>query len=146
MWNEIISKEDIDNFMCSFGHFHDSCIKEIRYASGAYVDDNLSMHPINNKRIVDIIFQRQCKNPAVIVMRFIGANVLHLVPLNESYTCEIHEATMFIENGLIYWIDSNILAEETSAYSGTWICSEKIQWRVMDEYIGSNDVFQARLN
>ena len=48
MWNEITTAEDIVNFMNMFGYFHDSCIKEIKYVNGAFVNEDLGMHPINN--------------------------------------------------------------------------------------------------
>jgi hypothetical protein len=53
MWNEINTAKDIEIFMETYGYFHDSCLKEIRYLSGAYVNSNLSMYPVNHKRIVD---------------------------------------------------------------------------------------------
>ncbi len=43
MWHEIKNNEDITNFMESVFYFHDSCIKEIKYTSGAYVQENLAM-------------------------------------------------------------------------------------------------------
>ena len=59
MWNEIVDEKDIQNFMNKVIFFHDSCIKELRYSSGAYVTSDLRMYPINDKRILDIIIQRQ---------------------------------------------------------------------------------------
>lgn len=50
--------------------FHDSCIKEMKYVSGAYVMDDLSMHPINEKRNISVLIQRQFENPSVIEMEF----------------------------------------------------------------------------
>ncbi len=145
MWNEIVTEEDISGFMSMFGHFHDSCIKEIRYVSGAFVEKDLSMNPINDKRIVDMIFQRQYENPMAIAIRLSGLKVLHLVPCNDNYTCEIHEATVFFKNGYAYWVDCNIGTEnELECYDGTWVCAKKIQWRIMDEYMGSNEIFKAK--
>ena len=46
MWNKITSNQDIINFMELISGFHDSCIKELRYYSGAYVDKDLSMYTI----------------------------------------------------------------------------------------------------
>ncbi len=42
MWNEITNEEDLQSFMKCMYFFHDSCIKELKYISGAYVDENLS--------------------------------------------------------------------------------------------------------
>jgi hypothetical protein len=144
MWNKINTNEDISSLMQLFGHFHDSCIKEIKYTSGAYVDQNLSMNPVNDKRIVDIVFQRQYHNPTTIVIRFIEINMLHLTPCDSNYTCEIHGASFFIKNGNIYWVDCHEIEDEIENYNGTWICSNKVQWRIIDECIGNDIIFYAK--
>ena len=41
MWKELRTQHEIDNFMKEIIGFHDSCIKEIKYSSGAYVETNL---------------------------------------------------------------------------------------------------------
>ena len=144
MWNEIATKEDIVNFMNIFGGFHDSCIKEISYISGAFVGDDLAMMPINNMRTADIVFQRQFRNPMAIVMRFSGLKKLHLAPNGSNYTCEIYDAAMFINENLIYWADNNYATEENiETYDGTWICAEKLQWRVIDECMGEDKIYRA---
>ena len=101
MWNEIIDEKDIQNFMNKVGFFHDSCIKEMKYYSGAYVNDNLAMYPINDKRILNVIIQRQFKELSMIELQFIGLKYLNLFPTSEEYTCEIFESTMFIKDGFI---------------------------------------------
>jgi len=144
MWNTINTEKDIENLMQLFGNFHDSCLKEIRYISGAFVKPNLAMKPTNSIRTVDIIFQRQYRNPTVIVMRFIGLTILHLAPYNDKYTCEICEARIFSKNGLVYWVDdASEIKDEMENYNGTWICANRIQWCVVDECIGDNIVFQG---
>ena len=35
MWNKINDYNDIENFMNVVNSFHDSCIKELKYLSGA---------------------------------------------------------------------------------------------------------------
>ena len=45
MWNEISTDDDVLKFMEAVCFFHDSCIKEMSYVSGAYVDVNLSIFP-----------------------------------------------------------------------------------------------------
>jgi hypothetical protein len=142
MWNEIITNKDINEFMSLFGYFHDSCIKEIRYVSGSFVNEDLSMNPINNKRMLDIIFQRQYQNPTAIVMRFIGLNALHLIPCNDNYTAEIDKASIFLKNGYIYWVD----CDEMENNNSTWVCADKIQWRIINKCIGGADAFQVNFD
>lgn len=43
MWNEIIDNDTLLSFMEEMGFFHDSCIKELKYSSGAYVADDSAM-------------------------------------------------------------------------------------------------------
>ena len=59
MWMEISDENFLKNFMESVDFFHDSCIKELKYLSGAYVDEELSMYPINDRRVLNVIIQRQ---------------------------------------------------------------------------------------
>lgn len=144
MWNEIKSQNDLDSFMNMFGSFHDSCIKEFKYISGAFVYDDLSMYPINNKRILKVIFQRQARNPSVLEMEFIGLRQLNIYPIDENYTCEILDATMVLSRNCIYWYDCDALSEgDLSNYKGTLICSSIVRWRVADEYIGEKEVYTA---
>ena len=59
--------------------FHDSCIKELKYVSGAYIEEDLSMYPLNDKRILNIIIQCQFEDVSMIEMQFIGLKCLRLV-------------------------------------------------------------------
>lgn len=40
MWNEITTEKELNNFLDVMCYFHDSCLKEIKYISGAYVNEN----------------------------------------------------------------------------------------------------------
>ena len=144
VWNKVETKDHVDALMKTFGCFHDSCIKEIRYISGAFVDKDLSMNPVNNMRIVDVVFQRQYENPTVIIVRFIGLNIMQLIPNNDDYTCEIQNADMFINNGNIYWVDCCGVANDLDRYEGTWLSADKIEWIIADSYIGNEEVYINR--
>ena len=141
MWTEIRTEQDIDSFMVQFNYFHDSCIKEIRYISGAYVDLDLSMHAVNDNRNLRMIIQRQDINPTTIELEFSGLLKLNLEPVGEQYSCELLENTMFIENELVYWGDSDGFASKRDNYHGTWLCSKKAKWRIADEYTGKEETY-----
>lgn len=112
--------------------------------SGAYVNKNLGMLPVNKQRILSIIIQRQFENPSVIEMQFMGLNHLKLFPNDENYTCEILDATMLLKDDCIYWCDCGGLSEEDiKNYTGTTICASKVRWRAADEYIGSDEVYKS---
>ena len=141
MWNELLNQIDINGLMNTFGGFHDSCIKELKYISGAFVGLDLCMNPINYARTVKVIFQRQCKNPMVIEIEFTGLLNLALTPVDESITCELEGASMFISDGKIYWYDSDSVESSIEGHNGTWICANSVRWRVADEYIGNKEIY-----
>lgn len=141
MWNKINTEQELDNFLELCGGFHDCCLKELRYISGAFVNQNLGMYPINDQRKLYIVFQRQYENLTTIEIEFSGLVKLHLCPNDESYTCEILDAPMFFEDGKIYWADSDWFKEQRERYEGTWLCAEKVRWRNVDEYIGNKEIY-----
>jgi hypothetical protein len=141
MWNNILSNSDIEILLHEFGRFHDSCIKELRYVSGAFVDANLSMLPFNTKRTVSIVFQRQRKNPAAIEMEFTGLVDLHLAPKISEYVCVIHDATFYFKDNLFYWGDCGEFTGTIREYSSIWICAEAVRWHALDNCLGEDDVY-----
>jgi hypothetical protein len=142
VWNEITCQYELDNFMNLYGGFHDSCIKEFKYLSGAFVSKDLSMHPVNDRNDFKIVFQRQANDPSVIEMEFIGLLRLSIYPVDEKYTCEVLDANMILGDNCIYWYDCKKLSEnELYTYTGTLICSSKVRWRVAEEYIGYHEIY-----
>lgn len=142
MWNEITTEKELNSFLDVVCYFHDSCLKEIKYISGAYVDEKLSMSAVNNQRILNMIVQRQFKNPSVVEMQFVGLKYLKLFPSDENYTCEILDATMILKEDCIYWCDCGGLSEkDIEGYTGTTICASKVRWRPADEYIGAKEIY-----
>ena len=132
-WNYIKTNEDIEKLMKTFGGFHDSCIKEISYISGAYVNEELSIQPSNNKREVKVLFERQLSNPTSIEMVFEKVRKLNLAPIDERYDCVILDSFMeFVENK-IYWADcSDLDIHDIREYDDyTWICAESVKWRIV---------------
>ena len=144
MWNEIVSEKDLSDFMDMMYGFHDSCLKEIKYISGAYANGK-GMHPINDLRNLKMIIQGKFKKSNVVEMEFIGLNYLELFPNDENYTCEILDATMILKEDCIYWCDYGGLSEEDlKDYEGTLISASKVRWRAADEYIGDDKIYISR--
>ncbi len=145
-WHDIKSKKDIDELMDIFESFHDGCIKELKYSSGEFVAKNLSMNPINTKRNLSIIFQRQWKDPSVIEIVFEKINKLNLVPVTEDYTGDILGAYMNIVDGVIYWAEwDDFEVACTDKYNDcTWISSSHAKWRIADQYLGEDEVYITR--
>lgn len=142
MWNEIADICGLADFMNTFSSFHDSCIKEIKYLSGAYVDKKLDMYPVNDRRVLNIIIQRQFEDYPMIEMEFLGLKFLKLFPIDEQYTSEIIEATMVYKNDLIYWYDSGELSEEElDKYEGTIICASGFRWRSLEGHMDQKTLY-----
>lgn len=141
MWNEIVDEKTLVDFMEKIDFFHDSCIKQLKYLSDAYVNDDLSMYPVNDCRILNVIIQRQFEKNSTIEMEFKGLKYLKLFPEDEQYTCEILDATMILKDGCIYWCDCGGLSEEDIRdYKGTVICASKMRWRSIDNCMGGSEV------
>lgn len=143
MWHEIKNEFDLTDFLDRHNHFHDSCIKEMKYISGAYIEGK-GMHPINELRILKMIIQGWFLNSEVIEMEFIGLKRLILFPVDEQYTSEILGATMIIKDDCVYWCDCDGLSEnDFDSYERTLICASNVRWRPADEYSGPKEVYRA---
>lgn len=141
MWNEIINKSALHEFMEKMNYFHDSCIKEVKYLSGAYVDEDLAMYPVNDCRILRMIVQRQYKNNSMIELQFEGVKCFKLFPQYDN-TCEIYEATMIMNDAGIFWCDEGKLVEsDLENYQGTLVCASKVKWRTINDSMGNKEFF-----
>ena len=134
MLNELSTEEALQSFMVTVHYFHDSCIKEINYVSGAYVNSDLAMHPVNDIRSLRVIIQRQYSNYSTIELEFKELHHLSLCPTNDLYTCEILHASLFKKNGLIYWSDHEMDSVKVVSFenNATVICASGLRWRSLD--------------
>ena len=145
MWKDIKTNEGIKDFMDSVYCFHDSCIKEMHYLSGAYVGEGLGMYPLNDKRILRVVIQRQFDNPSMLELEFSGLQYMNLQPVDPTYTCEILGSAMFEKDGLIYWCDDgNVDIASIDNYDGTLICAERLRWRPIDGHMGASEYYIPR--
>ncbi|MBO6092088.1 MAG: hypothetical protein J6P40_00455 [Oscillospiraceae bacterium] len=144
MWNELTSQEGLQAFLESMQYFHDSCIKELHYISGAYVKENLSMYPVNDRRVLRVLIQRQYNECPMVEMEFAGLKHLKLFPADDQYTCEILDSTLIMENGDIYWADlGGLSVKEMEDYEGTVICASQLRWRPLDRHMGEAAVYKT---
>lgn len=144
MWKIISTNDEMLEFMDEVCNFHDSCIKEISYVSGAYVDVNLAMHPLNNRRVLRVLIQRQSEKDSMIEIEFQGLKYVKLFPVDENYTCEILDSTMIMKDGNIYWGDCGNLSEsDLDDYTGTLICASKFKWRSIENHMGKSEFYHS---
>ena len=144
MWNEIVNNETLKEFNEKLSYFHDSCIKEIYYLSGAYVDENLEMYPINDCRILRVIIQCQNENEPMIEMEFQDLKYLKLFPIDPHYTCEILDSTILLKEDCIIWCDcENEKNVESENDARIFICAAKLRWRSISGYMGNKKFFKT---
>ena len=84
MWNKVIDNKTRTALLEEAGFFHDTCLTELRYISGAYVGKDLAMYPINDKRKVNVFIQRQEEGKNIIELEFSGIEYLKLFPYHLS--------------------------------------------------------------
>ncbi len=142
MWEIINTYDEMLKFMEKVCNFHDSCIKEMSYVSGAYVDADLSMYPLNNRRVLRVLIQRQFEKDSMIEMEFEGLKYVRLFPVDENYTCEILDSTMIMKDENIYWCDCGDMTEsDLDEYTGTVICASKLRWRSIENHMGKIEFY-----
>jgi hypothetical protein len=146
MWETISTNDDILRFMERMCDFHDSCIKEIAYLSGAHVKENLSMYPLNDRRVLRVVIQRQYEKDSMIEMEFQGLKCLKLFPVDENYTCEISNAAMFLKDGNLCWCDSADFSEsDFHDDTGTFICASRLRWRSIEKHMGEKEFYHSEV-
>jgi len=145
MWNEVNDQRSLDYLLDKIDWFHDSCVKEMLYTSGAFVQHNLAMYPINNKRNLKVVLQSQSRPVSMIELEFVKLNYLRLMPIPEEYTCEILDATIILKDNCVIWCDMGGLSEEdVEKYSGTVISAAKLRWRIVDGHMGDCAFYSSK--
>ncbi len=139
---EIHCHSDIERLLNGFSYFHDSCIKEIVYISGGYIEETGEMNPFDSIKSLIIIFQSQNSKYKNIEMKFDGVVQMNLVPRPDDYDNIIHNASLIRHDGLYYWAEwENFRPNDSKNNIGTWIASKKISWRVLEYSIGSRPIY-----
>ena len=143
-WNLIKDEKDIDGLMEFFHGFHDSCIKELKYISGAYVLEDRSMHPLNEMADLSIIFQSQFCVPSI-EMVFQKVNKFNLRPEDpQIYSCELLGANIEKIGDYYYWSNEpgNFDPQDYSDEI-TWVSCKNIKWRRIPDCFGDNKIYKS---
>ncbi len=125
MLNKIKTEKDIELFMKKVNNFHDSCIKELKFVSGTYVDGDLSMI-MNTKPCVAIIFQRQSEVLTTFELRLEYVENI-CVNTDLSASSEIYEAHLELKNNKFYWYSD--LNYKMNISEVTWFSCKTIEWQ-----------------
>lgn len=141
MWNKIETETDILDFMKNMDNLSDSCIKEIKYVSGGYVNEDLSMHAHNSKRYLYICFQRQYSSLSTIELMFQGVKKFNMVPRNEHQDCVIYDSSFIKNRDLFFWADYEELDINHIDEYGTLVIAEQVYWRSINTGLGDKEVY-----
>ncbi len=136
-WKTIETKEDIEELMIHFGGFHDSCIKELSYQTGTFVDHELGMN-VANKPSLRILFQRQSPELPAVELEFFRMVEAHLRSRAYHHDTVIFGATFYLSPDGIWWADQ-VNWDHTDAHrdDATWIRSKCLRWRKCDNHLGA---------
>jgi len=144
MWQSLNTDFELQTFMDEMSGFHDACIKEIAYLSGAYVNADLSMHPFNDRGVLRVLIQRQIGSHAMVEMEFGGLKYLKLFPVDaDRFTCEISGSSLFLKDGLIYWSDEPDIIEANLGDDVTIICAKTLRWRPIEGHMGPAEFYRG---
>ena len=146
-WKVIKDENDIKYLMDFFDEFHDSCIKEIKYISGAYVGDNRGMCPFNEIADLSIIFQTQFKGVPTIEIVFKKIDKFNLRPENaENYTCELFGASLEKIGDFYFWANEpGGFDPEDYSDEVTWVSAKEVQWRTLDNALGEEEIYCTKV-
>ncbi len=136
MWKKISDEIDLKNLMDSFGNFHDSCLKEMSFSTGAFVDTDLSMAMVNNPQ-ARFVFQRQSENPSTIEIVFKNVTRINIRPPEINNTPEIFCAKIVKHDDIYYWAENDtwsIGGENRDDF--TWISATELSWREREDLLG----------
>lgn len=125
MWKNIETQEDIILFMKKMNYFHDSCIKEVNFISGTYVDDDFSM-VMNEHPSAEIIFQRQSSKYTTFILYLEDITTLCL-NTDLTSTSEIDEAYLELENDLFTWYSDTDYKVNMKYVS--WFSCKSLRWK-----------------
>ncbi|MCM3707070.1 MULTISPECIES: hypothetical protein [Cytobacillus] len=103
-WVEIKGNDDIKDVLDRYGHFHDSCLKELMMWTESYVDHSRSMRVgdgLDTK--IQMLFQRQFLNPSAIELLFEEVTHFQLKPRAENDDSIIYDAVLMLRENTFYW-------------------------------------------
>lgn len=127
-WNYILTQQDANNFMRLFVAFHDSILTKIIYTEkSGYTNATVTFDNSGWYGIVELCFE--------------GVQTIHIKPAKENCYNYIYDATMYVNDEIIYWTDEfmeleNMVCNENSikkleniSYEGNFIKALNLKWR-----------------
>ena len=143
-WNAIHSKRDIQNLLEAYGGFHDACLVDVFYRSGARVtDQNAMVFGPSDDHVMFMTFHSQWhKEP--LELCFTGVKRCNIVGFQSNYSSEILDCYLAFHTDLITGHDDPLIvwadyagfspySDSESAFlsepATTYVVAEKMKWR-----------------
>jgi hypothetical protein len=126
-WCYVKTKEDAEYLMYETCGFHDSILKSADYVSGGYVDENKSMHISNDLRRLRLVLDSQMTDNIELI--FESVILFHLLPTNEGYMADISCASVFVNKGIVSFVDYGYDKEEFDPEHDTYVKAKSLRWR-----------------
>ena len=121
------TSEELHSFLENVCYFHDCCVVEMHYVSGAHCTGHW-MSPVNDRRELNVTLHGAQNG----VLTFFGLKFCKLVP-EILGTCEILGVSMWADEKGVFWCDDdNIGPENLEKYTGTVICAESVTWAALE--------------
>lgn len=145
-WNEIKTLDDIDQLLKAYGGFHDSCLVEIDFSTGSYVDEKKYMcFGTEKQKELHMVFHSQWAEKPL-ELWFTGVRRFAITGWQDLYGSEILDCHLAVHTDLvdgkqvplIVWADDEYfepkhykeesLIEEPSV---SYVIASGLKWRFM---------------
>ena len=130
MWHELNSQNDIDNFMKETAGFHDSCIVEMHYKSGNFVEESGAMCLATEPYMYITFHSQMAKFPAFEME--LGMLDRFSIMFDLKYTLEIYDVLFEKRDDGFYWYsDENGRYHIENGHENVnyWFRCQTIRWR-----------------
>lgn len=100
-WNKVENRDDINSLLTEFGGFHDSCIVNLYYESGMYVDGkNAMVFAAPNEYKLHVVLQSQW-NKSACDLCFSGVRRMHIAGLQDNYAPDILDCYLEFHDNIL---------------------------------------------
>ena len=147
-WKVIQSDADSKDLLDNYGGFHDTCLVELNYRSGAYVNrQNAMIFEPAECFCIQMIFNSQWhKKP--LELCFHGVRKFHIAGFQDNYYCEILDCHLAFHSELIAGRNEKLIVwADVSGFSPTcysedrllkepmtsFVVASSLKWRFRDE-------------
>ena len=143
-WNAVNSSNDIHDLMESFGGFHDTCLVDVFYRSGAHVTkDNAMVFEPSSEYVLFMTFHSQWYKESL-ELCFTGVRRCNIVGFQNNYFCEILDCYLAFHTDLVSGRDDPLIvwadfagfspcrnAQESVLHepATTYVIAEQLKWR-----------------